>query len=297
MNHSTVVLWLGLSLALAACEQVKRSDEEAASEQPPQPPTSSLPAGLEVRMRVNGSACPTVEEHQRHHEALMSGRASSFIPPGCVKLAEGTVAGKVVQTKRAEFAGEVVEFALIENQAGQKLWTLSGWLVPAGSGRAVAPRQAPSPMQRYLTRRFPAGVPIGGHPEDTTDLNFLTTDISVFTPKAHPVGSTFEVSGSLKLGRLPCDFVPWGGSSSYLVTLDAVAFAAGGSEIWHQTGYPIGDSHANIGGGVFQFYLVNSLKGDPSAGELVLIASTDPLKSVASANTRTVLGVKRLKLP
>lgn len=297
MKLSSVVFLLGLSLLLAACEQTGPVNEKDANEQPqPLPLGPSLPAGLEVRMRVDGSACPSVEEHQRHYEALMSGRASSFLPPGCTKLTEGAVAGRVVETMRAEFAGEVEEFALIENQAGQKRWTLSAWLVPAGASGGVAPRQEPSSMQTYLTRRFPAGVPIGGHPEAAADLNFLSTDISVFTPTARPVGSTLEVSGSLRLARLPSDSVPWGGSSSYLVTLDAVAFSAGGGEIWHQTGVPIGDSHAGVGGGVFQFFLVNSLEGDPSAGELVLIASTDPLASAGSPNTRTVLGFKRLKL-
>lgn len=255
------------------------------------------------RMRTDGSACPSIADHQRFVRELEKGNFTYRYPDQCVALPPGTRVAGPLQRKTAEFGKSTGEFVLIELEGGRTLWTLASW-VDFDQGSTV--RTGPSPVAlseatvwfaREIRRRFGDEMPLSGTPIPLREVACLPVDITRFVVTPAATGGVLILEGELIIGALPSGFSAFDGAQGrrYMVQIEAFLFSPTGELVWQQTGYPVGGAWIDAGGQSVLLRIVNPAPSTLPGHDLLLIAIGNPIRSDLGV-AQAVLGGKRVSL-
>ncbi len=256
-------------------------------------------------LTTDGSGCPAISDHQRFLAEIEKGNFAYQYPSRCVKLPRGTRVGDPIERKRDHFGKGTTEFILVEVQGKGRHWTLASWVKVQSSGKPESLGAHPATLKasgvwfaKELRGRFRESIPIHGSAYAFDRIACLPRDITSFDVSATSSGAALSVEGALKLSALPSPFKVINGAQGprYMLHLQAYLFSPEGRLVWQQEGFPQGNAWVNASGDSVNFRLIDSFKGSLASHELIIIAAGDPILSEVS-ETRTILGLKKLRLP
>ena len=256
-------------------------------------------------LTTEGSGCPAISDHQRFMAEIEKGNFTYQYPSRCVKLSRGTRVGDPVERKRARFGNGTTEFILVEVQGKGKYWTLASWVKVTPSSKSESLGTHPTTLKtsevwfaKELRGKFREAIPIHGSNYAFDRIACLPRDITNFDVSATSSGTALSVGGSLQLAALPAPFKVIDGAQGprYMLHLQAYLFSPDGRLIWQQEGFPQGNAWVKAAGDSVSFRLIDNFRGSLAGSELIIVAAGDPILSEVS-ETRTILGLKKLKLP
>lgn len=77
---------------------------------------------------TDAGACPSIADHQRFLEEILTGNYAYELPVQCVTLPPGTRVRGPLERTTARYGDGKAHFVLIETPDGRQLWTLDSWV-------------------------------------------------------------------------------------------------------------------------------------------------------------------------
>lgn len=165
---------------------------------------SALAAGV---LRVDGKGCPSIADHQRFVDELVSGNIDYSYPPICIDLPTGMTVSDPIESKMDRFGSETTEFILVEVAGEGRYWTIASWVESASSeAEPLAPEAQSAPAEDTATADESVAAPADetaaapdqqSEPALAGEASTLPSDeTGPATPKIEPASS--ETTGSLE---------------------------------------------------------------------------------------------------
>ena len=159
--------------------------------------------------------------------------------------------------------------------------------------------ESPSWYGKVLRTWFPDQIMIHGSQYFNTRIRCSDSDITHFTATAGKtftgVGPAFRIEGELKLDALPHNLFVVDGAQGekYMLHLQAYLISPSGELLWHQQGYPVGNSWVDGAGSTTTFNLIGSFNKSLDGCICGILAVGDPIFIEGTSETRVILGMKR----